>query len=184
MSNPDFGRFLFRKAIVGDSERKAWFSFDGLQRFKLAIRWDETKPTLYVIGMNPSIANESRNDPTVERCERRARALGYGRLIMLNAIPWISTDPRGMEGVSPDFGMNRKYITEALSNSRIYKSKILCAWGNNRIVADSGMPEWIKDMAAQCGVPLYCLGTNKNGSPKHPLYQPYSAGLVRWPRKE
>jgi hypothetical protein len=56
-------------AIYSDCER---------YRYSLTRVWDETGGKVHFVMLNPSTATEVQNDPTVERCERRARALGYG----------------------------------------------------------------------------------------------------------
>ncbi|MEY3307813.1 MAG: hypothetical protein RLZZ413_1851, partial [Pseudomonadota bacterium] len=40
-----------------------------------------------------STATEFQNDPTVERCERRARALGFGAFRVTNIFAFRATDP-------------------------------------------------------------------------------------------
>ena len=70
--------------LFGQTRRSAKFSPDRLHRYELRIVWDDSLPP-YVSGMlNPSTADEVRNDPTIERNERRARRLGYGSLIVWN----------------------------------------------------------------------------------------------------
>jgi hypothetical protein len=54
--------------------------------------------------LNPSTATEVQNDPTVERCERRARALGFGAFRVLNIFAWRATDPRDMRAAADPVG--------------------------------------------------------------------------------
>ena len=46
--------------------------------------------------LNPSTADETSNDPTVGRCQRRAVQMGYGGLYVGNIFAWRSTDPKGL----------------------------------------------------------------------------------------
>ncbi len=41
--------------------------------------------------------DREHNDPTVERCERRARALGYGGFAVTNFLPLCATRPEDLE---------------------------------------------------------------------------------------
>ena len=43
--------------------------------------------------LNPSTADETKNDPTVERCVRRSCRLGYRIVVVANAFALRSTDP-------------------------------------------------------------------------------------------
>ena len=54
--------------------------------------------------LNPSTATEVQNDPTVERCERRARALGFGAFRVCNIFAWRDTDPRAMRAAAEPVG--------------------------------------------------------------------------------
>lgn len=167
------------------ARRSVQFSMDRKDRFSLQIDWDHRSPWLVVIGMNPSIADEYRNDPTVERCLRRAKHLGFGSLVMLNASPVVSTDPKGLRDIDPDTQLNRKVISFHIKWAAYSdRDRILCAWGSNPDIEKTGVPEFIRAEAKKYGVKLYCLGTNKDGSPKHPLYQPYSAPLIPWGETE
>ncbi|MBT8413142.1 MAG: DUF1643 domain-containing protein, partial [Boseongicola sp.] len=49
-------------------------------RYALTREWDARGRRLVFVMLNPSKATELANDPTVERCERRARQLGYGAM--------------------------------------------------------------------------------------------------------
>ena len=69
---------LIRQHIEEGKISTAHYSPCETYRYALTRVWDETAPKLLFIMLNPSTATELKNDPTIERCERRARALGYG----------------------------------------------------------------------------------------------------------
>ncbi|MCF6276041.1 MAG: DUF1643 domain-containing protein, partial [Robiginitomaculum sp.] len=79
-----------------DETRTAVFSDCRTWRYRLAQIWDESKEPLYWLMLNPSTADEVKNDPTVERCERRARMWGYGGSVVLNIFSYRATDPKDM----------------------------------------------------------------------------------------
>ena len=75
--------------------RQCLFSADRMYRYQLHIQWS-SQPSLVVIGLNPSTADETQNDPTVRRCIGYARDMNRGGLLMLNMAAFRSTDPRGL----------------------------------------------------------------------------------------
>lgn len=72
----------------------AFFSSDRVHRIWLSRIWDEDKPRVMFIGLNPSTANETSNDPTIRRVQSMAKSWGYGGVYMMNLFTFISTDPK------------------------------------------------------------------------------------------
>ena len=62
----------------------ATFSSCKKYRYSLFRIWDEDKPLVLFIGLNPSTADEKEDDPTIRRCINFAKQWGYGGLIMGN----------------------------------------------------------------------------------------------------
>ena len=74
-------------------EKSAILSADRKYRYVLTRIWDETKPTVVFIGLNPSTADEEVDDKTIRKCIGYAKRWGYGKLIMVNLFAFRSTDP-------------------------------------------------------------------------------------------
>jgi hypothetical protein len=55
----------------------AEFSKDRIHRYALYRIWDESKPLIMFIGLNPSTADENKDDPTIKRCVAFAKHWGY-----------------------------------------------------------------------------------------------------------
>jgi hypothetical protein len=125
--------------------------------------------------LNPSTATELQNDPTVERCERRARALGFGAFRVTNIFAWRDTDPRAMRRATDPIGpANNAAILESCD----WADQIICAWGSHGDHMGRG-----QDMAVilKATYPkLYHLGITKSGQPKHPLYIAYREQPTLW----
>src|ERR1700747_1513844 len=81
-------------------------------RYLLWRRWDRDRGICAFICLNPSVADETQDDPTVRRCINYAKDWGYGSLFMLNAYAFRATDPRLMQaqGANALGPMNSEYI--------------------------------------------------------------------------
>lgn len=138
-------------------------------RYRLWRTWDESRPVIAFCMLNPSTADETKNDPTVERCERRGRMWGYGSLIVVNLFAWRATDPRDMKAavdpVGPD---NFESIVLAVKASSMF----VCAWGAHG--AHCGVGDMVLRRLRQFYPGrAHALKINKDGMPAHPLYLPY-----------
>lgn len=95
-------------------------------RYQLWRQWDRSSLSAVFVMLNPSTADETENDPTVERCERRARAMGFGGVRVANIFALMSTDPAALRGhrdpVGPD---NDAAILQSVAGAGI----VICAWG-------------------------------------------------------
>ena len=66
---------IVRTHIKDDAPSEAIYSDCERYRYALTRTWDESGKRALFVMLNPSTATEVQNDPTVERCERRARTL-------------------------------------------------------------------------------------------------------------
>lgn len=150
-------------------ESGATFSSCRRYRFALWRVWDAQKPYLNVVGLNPSTADETRNDPTITRCMDRARRMGFGGYRMTNLFALRSTDPKGLRG---DHGLDGPVggddNDEEIVRSALGAGMVVAAWGVHGAL--DGRGEEVVRMLGRAGVRLHCLGTTKDGHPKHPLY--------------
>ena len=144
-------------------EKKANISKDKIYRYTLSRTWDSTKPTVLFIGLNPSIADENIDDPTITRCINFAKDWGYGTLLMANLFAFRSTYPKEIYLIDDPIGKdNDHYLLECVKQSDL----IIAWWGNNGTYMDR--EKIIKELVPN----LYCLQKNKNGTPHHPLRLP------------
>lgn len=152
------------------SDREAEFSDCARYRYRLLITWDHNLPTLAFCMLNPSTADEYENDPTVERCQRRALAWGYGGLIVVNLFALRSTDPKYLYADRDPTG--GRYNDRAIIGAARGADKIVLGWGNHGDLHGRG--EFVKAMLAEWtpGKAHY-LAMNNSGHPAHPLYLPY-----------
>ena len=142
-------------------KKDAILSEDRKYRYILSRIWDETKPTVLFIGLNPSTADENTDDPTIRRCINFAKSWGYGGIFMANLFAFRSTNPQGLYAEQDPVGSaNDFYIKEYSDKSKL----TIACWGNHG--------NFINRSEEVCKLvnSLYCLDINKSGKPKHPLY--------------
>ena len=150
--------------------RGAVFSPCRRWRYALWRIWNSEHPLLHFMMLNPSTADENANDPTVERCERRAREWGYGGLIVTNIFAWRSTDPRALLEVDDPIGPeNDAVILRAI----FLALDTVCAWG---VHGRARGRELVDGPLRMCH--LHALGFTADGTPRHPLYLPYESEPV------
>ena len=77
--------------------RHAVFSPCRTYRYALSRVWAADKPYALFIGLNPSTADETLDDPTIRRCIDFAKRWGYGGLVMANLFAYRATDPAVMK---------------------------------------------------------------------------------------
>lgn len=158
----------------GDAASSASYSPCERYRYALTRRWD-TGPLVLFVMLNPSTATEAQNDPTVERCERRARALGFGAFTVTNIFALRSTDPKGLYRCpDPNGPGNDAAIAEAARAADV----IVAAWGTHGALQDRGRA--VEALLRATGKPLRHLGLTKAGHPRHPLYIGYSQAPQPW----
>lgn len=146
-----------------DIEKGADFSECRTWRYALWRSWDWQgfANQVMFVGLNPSTADETEDDPTIRRCIGFAKAWGYGGIIMMNAYAFRATDPKDMKAAIDPIGPEND---EALSHRRKQVGLVIAAWG---VHCD---PERERQVCEMLGSPVMCLGKTKAGRPKHPLY--------------
>ncbi len=139
-------------------KKHAILSEDNKYRYQLSRIWDEEKPMILFIMLNPSTADANIDDPTIRRVTNFAKSWGYGGLYVGNLYAFRSTDPNILQKVDNPIGTdNIQYIKSLIGLTE----KVIYAWGNNR-----KEPEWLSNLVDN----PYCIDISKKGIPKHPLY--------------
>ena len=144
-------------------------------RYALWRIWDRTKQTLLFIGLNPSTANDIKDDPTIRRLVNFAKSWGYGGLYAGNLFSIVSANPDVLFLSSS---------TEQPDRPNDMAIKQMCDLTSTRLV---GWGEWGKNagkrpdtVLALLGEPVFCLKVNQSGEPCHPLYLPKDTKLIRY----
>lgn len=152
---------------IDTSKDTAIFSPCEQYRYILTRRFDADNPKVCnFIMLNPSTADEKKNDPTVARCCKYAQRWGYGALIVTNIFALRSTDPRMLRTIiyDPVGFENMSHIRNAATQSQF----VVCAWGTHGAFMKQG--ERVTKVLKEIGAMPHCLEVTKKGFPKHPLY--------------
>ena len=131
-------------------------------RYSLWREWGEDSLGYAMfIGLNPSTADETRDDPTVRRCINFAMYWGFGALCMTNLFAFRATDPTVMKVQSDPNGPDNNATLKKLATDA---GVVVAAWGTHG--THRGRDKEVLGMLPG----LKCLALTKDGLPKHPLY--------------
>ncbi len=130
-------------------------------RYALWREWDESKPQAMIIGLNPSTADETKDDPTVKRCINFAISWGFGGVFVTNLFAYRATKPFEMKASDEPVGSeNDAWIMKLAKEASI----VVAGWGNHGSYLSRS--EKIRRILKN----LHCMKINKSGEPTHPLY--------------
>lgn len=156
----------------------AVFSDCKIYRYYLEWRWSDA-PMLYVCMLNPSTATAHKLDPTIAGLVKRAKAWGYGGVVIINLFGFRATKPTDMliapDPVGPD---NDATIFGAMRQAFDVGSPLICAWGNDGAYRKRN--KQVITMAADSGIELMAFDINGSGEPKHPLYVKHDIRPQQW----
>lgn len=146
------------------------------------------------IMLNPSTADATTNDRTVNRCIGYAEREGCTHLTIVNLYAYRTAYPEkldeaavaGVDIVGPDAD---RHVTEALTGAAL----TVAAWGAHvpgkrggdaraaRRAHDARVGQ-MRAIALECGAELRSLGQTAGGCPPHPLYLSRELPFTPWPR--
>ena len=127
------------------------------------------KNTLICIGANPSKADENNSDMTMNKLCQILANKGYDGYVMLNLYPLIATKPDDLPKECDEsiYSQNLEIIKRILS--KFLSSDILLCYGDVLNKRKYLKEPCLKDILKLFdGHKIKCLGTTKNGLPKHP----------------
>jgi hypothetical protein len=127
--------------------------------------------TVLFIMLNPSTADEARDDPTIRRCLGFVSRWGLGAagLLVCNLFALRATEPSALRyDPDPTGPENNAWVAHAALTA----DRIIAAWGNNGQL--NGRSKAVLELLSTLGRDVEALGTTALGEPAHPLYQPRS----------
>lgn len=161
-----------RPGIIYD----ATLSDCGTYRFTLGRKWNwRGRRQACFIGLNPSAADDKRDDPTVCRWMHFARAWGYDGFVAVNLYPYRSPSPAECRRWSDWHSRQDWFARDMLQRNlgimieEVAKSELAVAcWGAG--AWDPMHVDQVVDIVIkETGRSLSCFGRSKDGSPMHPM---------------
>lgn len=138
----------------------AEFGQERKYRYCLWRIWDLSKPRVIFVGLNPSTANENKNDNTITKVVKIAKYNDFGGVYMMNLLPYVTAYPSELKCDKESYSLNDEWLDKIYDKC---KTVVFC-WGNFKEAIDRG------EELTRLFINPMCLSQNKNGSPKHPLY--------------
>ena len=123
------------------------------------------------VGLNPSTADETTDDPTIRRCIGFAKAWGFQGLCMTNLFAFRATAPADMMAADDPVGPDNDFVLHDIAKKA---GVIVAAWGVHGVFER-------RDHAVRSMLPqLHYIRLTKSGHPGHPLYLPMSLKPQQW----
>lgn len=166
---------IHRSAEISDCGRYRWWLRRHWKFFENGIHVPGKGICCFVM-LNPSTADGTQDDPTIRRCIKFAQDWGYDTLSVRNLFAWRATDPREL------------FHAESVTGGPRGDTELLAACTANLVIAAWGAKVPFErdiqamDLIRKCfpRVPIYCLGTTKDGKPRHPLYVRADVAPIPW----
>jgi len=141
----------------------------GKYRYQLWRIWNDDKPLVMFVCLNPSTADANQDDPTLRRLIRFAYDLRYGGLYLGNLFAYRSKYPSDLRyrpySVGPENDQHLMIMADICS-------QVVFAWGN-----DGALRDRYKEVVPMLPNAL-CFGKTAAGHPKHPLYIAKNTELI------
>ncbi len=139
----------------------AVFSKDRHYRYSIWRKWANKSRFVLFICLNPSIADESTDDPTLMKCLKYAKTWGYDGVRIANLFAYVASEPSEMKKAENPIGPDNDAWLVKLSKEA---SLVIAAWGND------GSFQGRSQQVIKLIPGMHCLKVNKTGEPAHPLY--------------
>jgi len=167
----------------GDDASGAVFSAMESYRYVLWRVWENCLPSMVWCMLNPSTASELEDDATIRKCKGFATRLSFGGIVVVNLFGFRARDPvdlglmhmRGgsARAAGEDNDVLISTVTDFVGNKRLW-----CGWG-------ASLPSLVRPRVEELrplllAHSLLCLGTSRDGSPRHPLMLSYREEPRPW----
>jgi hypothetical protein len=132
-------------------------------------------------GVNPSTAGAEKNDQTIKKDLGFARIHGWRRIIKVNEFAYRATDVTELASAFDPVGPEcDAYLRRAFDEADL----LVPCWGPLSKLPKRLRRRYIEvaRMMERTGKPIMCLGTAKDGQPRHTCMLAYETPLVPWVR--
>ena len=157
-----------KKSNINDVRSVAKYSDCERYRYILTRVWNDNGERIMFIGLNPSTADEIKNDSTVTRMMNFSKKLGFGSITVCNLFAFRTTFPKYLKNEEDPIGIqNDELIKEEMNHVKF----IVAAWGNHGkfLNRSTDVLKYLKD--------FHHFGLTKLNEPRHVLYLSNNADL-------
>ena len=138
------------------------------RRYRLGRFWGDGRVAC-IVGLNPSIADDTLDDPTNRRLIGLLDAQDFQGYVLVNLIPESTPYPKRLGTYQRRLSAkNQAVIVQTAS----HVDAVILAWGNGAVRCP-----FRRRLIDRFDDPL-CFGRTKAGEPKHPLYLPSKTVLT------
>ena len=140
--------------------------------------------------LNPSRARGNQDDPTQRKCEGFSRRLGFDTYGLINLFAFSTPyqDELFLKGYENAVGEDGcQIVHQALHAAKHHNWPVIAAWGSTSKLRTREKEfvgiraREVARYAEKIDLPLYCLHTTEDGTPRHPLMLGYEhASLKPW----
>jgi len=149
---------------------------DGKYRYWLYRKWDKNKPLCLFIMLNPSTADDKKDDRTIKKCIFFAKKFGFGGFYVVNLFSFKTPHKKEIRTDNNPIGEKNDAIILDIAEKT---NKIIVAWGNDGRYM--GRSKKVLNLLEENSFSVYCLKLTKHKEPCHPLYLPKNLELIPFP---
>lgn len=161
---------IFKEALMSDNRN---------YRYELTRVWKPKKPKILFIGLNPSTADETADDPTIRKLTTFAKKWGYGGFVIINVFALRSTNWRNLLHTLDPIGPSNEMTLKSWAYlCKVRGMKVVFMWGRNAIRVNQIWVKKVKQLFRENEVECFELTLNK--SPKHPLFLSANTKPIKW----
>ncbi len=132
-------------------------------RYRLWRVWDPKAPRVNFLLLNPGTADETSNDPLIERCRSYAARWGYGGLVVTDLFALRATDLAELMAADDPVGPDNDAVILEVAQEL---GAVVCAWGKEGNFR--GRADHVYALLATHEIRLFCLARNRAGEPECP----------------
>ena len=104
--------------------REAEFSIDKKERYSLKREWDNSKNKILYIMLNPSLADDKNDDPTIRRLINFTKKFNYGGFLVGNIFTTITPNPKEIDKSKGISDKNFEKLLKLIKISKEDREKI------------------------------------------------------------
>lgn len=149
-------------------------------RLFLGRYWDDKLPIMGLVMLNPSVANDLEDDPTIRRCISFAQRDGYGSIEVYNLYDLVATNQDVLHATKIKVSAQFDTMINNMGFNKDRFNTVVFACGKPKKGDHRPRIEEVYKIVKAQGFKIRCLGTTQEGYPRHPLYLKKDTRFEAW----